>query len=213
MKTYKIHSKRSEKEINYIIVDQLDSLIWAANLAAIELHVTLSRFNSHENPDLLLFDIDPEPPANFNNAIEVTLTLKEQLDDLGLKTFVKTSGKKGLHVVVPIVPIYTFKQTREYVHEIGKYLAKKSNLIVSEFSQTKEPGKVFIDYMQNNSGRTMICPYSLRATPSATVSTPLSWQDLREKINPEAYTIHTVVKNQENPWKDIFQNPQRLEVL
>jgi bifunctional non-homologous end joining protein LigD len=86
---------------------------------------------------------------------------------------VKTSGKKGLHILLPIAREYTFVQTREFVHQIGKYLARESQIVVSEFSKLKKPGTVYIDYMQNSHGRTMVCPYSLRATSQATVSMPL----------------------------------------
>ena len=212
VETFNWDSKTTEKEINYIVCSNLDTLIWLANLAAIEIHTTLSKISSYENPDLILFDIDPEPPANFDDAIAVGLLLKEQLDALSLKSYVKTSGKKGLHVVIPIMPLYSFKQTREYVHQIGKYLVGKSDLIVSEFSQTKEPGKVFIDFMQNHAGRTMICPYGLRANENATVSIPLEWQKLKKKIKPEDYNIFSVKKIKDNPWENIFEEKQKLEV-
>jgi len=210
--TFKWASVTSEKQINYIVGNGLDTLIWLANLAAIEIHTTLSNTNNYEKPDLILFDIDPELPATFNDAREVGLLLKEQLDALSLRSFVKTSGQKGLHVVIPIMPLYSFKQAREYVHQIGKYLVGKSDLIVSEFSQTKEPGKVFIDFMQNRSGRTMICPYSLRANENATVSLPLEWQKLKKKIKPEDFNIFSVKKIEENPWENLFEEKQKLEV-
>lgn len=210
--TFNRTSKTSEKGINYILCTDLDTLIWLANLAAIEIHTTLSTINYYENPDLILFDIDPELPATFNDAIEVSLLLKEQLDALSLRSYIKTSGKKGLHVVIPVLPLYSYKQTREYVHQIGRYLVGQSDLIVSEFSQTKEPGKVFIDFMQNHAGRTMICPYSLRANENATVSIPLEWQELKKKLKPEDYNIFSVRKIEENPWENIFEERQKLEV-
>jgi len=138
--------------------------------------------------------------------------LKEILDALALRSFVKTSGKKGLHVVVPVIDGYTFEQTRSFVHRIAQGLAKKSEMVVSEFVAARKPGTVFIDYRQNSEGRTMVCPYSLRATPEASVSTPLSWGSVRKRIKPSDFTLLTLVKNEDNPWKGLFDDRQKLEV-
>jgi bifunctional non-homologous end joining protein LigD len=98
------------------------------------------------------------------------------------------------------------------VHKIGIELAKESEIVVSEFKDTKKPGKVFADYLQNSPGRTMVVPYSLRPTPTATVSTPLEWAEVKRGINPEEFTIFSVVKRNVNPWKDIFESRCKLEV-
>jgi bifunctional non-homologous end joining protein LigD len=183
-----------------------------ANLAAIEIHVVLAQADQFEKPDLILFDIDPEPPATFNDTVETALQLKKQLDNLNLKSYIKTSGKKGLHILIPITPQYTFAQTRNFVHQIGKQLAKQNPKIVSEFAKTKEKGTIFIDYLQNSHGRTMICPYSLRATPDATASTPLEWNQLNKQLKPEDLNITTVPKIKQEPWNDLFKHKQNLEV-
>jgi bifunctional non-homologous end joining protein LigD len=211
VKTFKKHSEAAEREINYVVCNDLDTLVWLANLAALELHMTLSKIDAFEKPDLMVFDIDPEPPASMNDTVAVTLTLKEKLDGLGLRSYVKTSGKKGLHILVPIVREYTFAQTREYVHQVGKYLARESPAVVSEVSQSKEPGTVYIDYRQNSHGRTMICPYSLRATPQATVSMPLDWSEVKKGLKPESFTLFTIAKSESNPWKGMLDGRQRLE--
>jgi bifunctional non-homologous end joining protein LigD len=205
-------SETANREINYLICNDLDTLIWIANMASIEIHMTLGQADSFENPDLVFFDIDPEPPANFDNVIEVGLLLKEKLESLGLKSYVKTSGKTGLHVVLPIIAKYSFRQTREFVHQIGKHMARESPLVVSEFSRTKKPGTILLDYLQNSHGKTMICPYSLRATSTATVSTPLDWLEVKKGLKPDELNIFTVVKRENNPWKDLIENRQKLEV-
>jgi len=212
VETYRKYAETSEREISYIVCNSLDTLIWLANLAALEIHMTLSRTDSFENPDLVLFDVDPEPPAGPSEVAEVALLLKEKLDTLGLKSYVKTSGKKGLHIVVPIVDGYTFEQTREFVHHVAKDLAKESKIVVSEFARSKEQGKVFIDYRQNSHGRTMVCPYSLRAVPQATVSVPLSWADVEKRLKPTEFTLFTVVKIKDNPWEGLLDNRQKLGV-
>ncbi len=212
VKTFRRYSETAQREINYVVGNGLDTLIWLANLAALEINITLSRADYYENPDFVLFDIDPEPPAGFDDAVETALLLKEKLDALGFRGYVKTSGKKGLHVVIPIVEGYTFKQTREFVHLFGKHLARESDLVVSEFSQSQEPGTVFVDYMQNVAGKTMICPYSLRAEESAPVSTPLEWRELGKGLRPEDYNIFTVLTREKDPWAKMLGDRQKLEV-
>ena len=212
VKVFKRYSETAQRELAYILCNDLDTLIWLANLAALEIHVTLSKAESFESPDLVLFDIDPEPPASFNDAIDVALLLKEKLDALSLHSYVKTSGMKGLHVVIPVSGGYTFRQTREFVHRIGQELAKESEIIVSEFSQSRDAGTVFVDYLQNAHGRTMICPYSLRASSQATVSTPLDWKDVKKGLKPQDFTLFTVVKHEKNPWEGLLTDRQRLEV-
>jgi bifunctional non-homologous end joining protein LigD len=211
VKTFRKYSETARREVNYVVCKDLDTLVWLANLAALELHMALSRTDLLEQPDLVLFDIDPEPPAMFDDAMDVALLLKEKLVSLGLRSYVKTSGKKGLHVVIPVIREYTFKQTREFVHQIGRYMAKESKLIVSEFTNSRDPGTVFVDCLQNSQGRTMICPYSLRATPQATVSTPLEWRDVKKGLKPENLNITTVAKIRKDPWKDLFAHSQSLE--
>jgi len=212
VKTLKSYSESAKREINYILCNDLDTLVWLANLAALEIHMTLAIKDSLDTPDLVLFDLDPEPPAGFAEAVEAAFLLKDKLDSLGLRAYAKTSGKKGLHIVVPIVQAYTFQQTREFVHMIGKYLARDSNILVSELSKSKEPGTVYIDYLQNSHGRTMICPYSLRATPRATVSTPLDWADLKKDIRPEKFNLLRVVKIRKKPWRRMLEDRQSLEM-
>jgi len=212
VKTVKIYSETAKRDVNYILCNDLDTLIWLANLATIEIHMPFSKADSREKPDFVFFDIDPEPPVAYEEAATITLLLKEKLDKLGLKSYVKTSGKKGLHVLIPILREYTFRDTRAFVHEIGQQLAKENEIVVSEYSETKKPGKVFVDYLQNSHGRTMVCPYSLRVTPEATVSTPLDWAEVKKGIKPAEFNILSVVKREKDPWKGILENKQRLKV-
>ncbi|MCL4429584.1 MAG: non-homologous end-joining DNA ligase [Chloroflexi bacterium] len=207
-----IYSQTSKRDVNYIVCNDLDTLIWLANMAALEIHMPFSKIDALDTPDLLFFDVDPEPPATLGDAAEVALLLKDKLVDLGLTPYVKTSGKKGLHVVIPIEPEHPFEKARAFVHEIGIELAKESDLVVSEFKDTKKPGKVFADYLQNSPLRTMVVPYSLRPTADATVSAPLEWSEVKKGINPTDYNIFSVVKRTSNPWKDIFEKRCKLEI-
>lgn len=212
VKTFRRYSETADRDVNYIVCNDLDTLIWLANLAAIEINMPLSRIGSYESPDMAFFDIDPEPPASFIDGVNAAFLLKEVLDAIPLRSYVKTSGKKGLHVVVPVVPGYQFSQTREFVHRIGRELERKSGSIVAEFPRSREPGTVFIDYLQNTAGKTMIAPYSLRATDHATVSTPVTWEELKLAGGPEDFNITTVMERREDPWKGIFKDAQRLVI-
>jgi bifunctional non-homologous end joining protein LigD len=209
VKTFRKYSVRA-REINYIVCNDLDTLIWLANLAALEIHITLSQTDSFEKPDLIVFDLDPKPPAGYDEASEVAALLKQKLDSVGLKSYVKTSGKKGLHVLFPLIKDYTFKQNRDFVQRIGESVKKETDMIVNERSKSDTSGKVYIDYVQNSHGRTMICPYSLRATPQATVSMPLSWDEVKKGLNPENLNLFTATKIEENPWKGMMENNQKL---
>ena len=208
--TVTFYSETAKRDVNYVLCNDLDTLIWLANIAAIEIHTPFSKADSREKPDMVFFDIDPEPPATCKEAITVALLLKEKLDDLGIESYVKTSGKKGLHVLFPIVPEHSFQETRTFVHKIGQQLATEHQLVVSEFKETKKPGKVFVDYLQNSHGRTMVAPYSLRAVPDINVSTPLEWSEVRKGLKPTEFNIFTVVKRKKDPWKEIFDKKQRL---
>jgi bifunctional non-homologous end joining protein LigD len=207
-----IYSPSAKRDVHYIVCNDLDTLIWLANLAALEIHMPFSTIYNLEKPDLLFFDVDPEPPATLSDAAEVSLLLKDKLCDMGLTPFIKTSGKKGLHVIIPIIPEHSFEKVRAFVHKIGIDLAKESDIVVSEFKDTKKPGKVFADYLQNSPLRTMVIPYSLRPAPQATVSTPLEWSEIKKGINPSDFTIFNVIKRKENPWKIIFEKKCKLEI-
>jgi bifunctional non-homologous end joining protein LigD len=212
VKTFTRYSETAQRPVHYVVCNNLDTLLWLANLAALELHVPLSRMDRFERPDLVLFDIDPNPPANTDNAVEAALLIKEKLDSVGLRSYVKTSGKRGLHVVIPIVREYTFKQTREFVHQIAKRLTRESPIIISELQKMKPPGTVYIDYLQNAHGKTMACPYSLRAVPRAAVSTPLDWKEVKKGLKPEEFTLIKTMNTTSNTWGKLFADKQRLEV-
>ena len=203
-------SETAGRDVHFVLCNNLDTLIWIANLASLEIHTTLSTATSYTSPDLLLFDIDPEPPLTFDDVIDVAHRVREHLEDSGIRPFVKTSGKKGVHIVVPLVAGYPFSAVRDFAHGIGKEIARDTPRVVSEFSRSRDAGTVFIDYLQNAHGKTMAAPYSLRATPGATVSAPLRWEELRQGVRPEDFNIKTVLSRDEDPWRDIFEDRQKI---
>jgi bifunctional non-homologous end joining protein LigD len=204
------HTKTADREVHFVLCNNLDTLIWLANLASLELHVTLSTAATYDSPDLLLFDIDPEPPLLFDDTIDVALIVHERLEEAGIRSYVKTSGKKGLHIVVPLKAGYRFDEIRAFAHSMGKTIARDTPHVVAEFPHSQDPGTIFIDYLQNAHGKTIAAPYSLRATDAATVSAPLSWAELKHGIHPEDFNIRTILSGNEDPWRDIFDNRQTI---
>ena len=211
VETFTKYSSSSERDTEYVVCNDLDTLLWLANLAAIELHMPLSRIPETGRPDLVLFDVDPEPPAGLGEAVQAAYSLKDRLNEGGFRGYVKTSGKKGLHVVIPVKPVHGFRDTATFVHRIGSELSEGSSLVVSERSQTAIPGTVLIDYPQNSERSTMVAPYSLRPTREATVSTPLEWDELAD-IRPFDWNIYNVVKRTKKPWADLWSDPQTLDI-
>jgi bifunctional non-homologous end joining protein LigD len=207
------YSKTADREVHFVLCNNLDTLIWLANLASLELHVTLSSAATYDSPDLLLFDIDPEPPLSFDDTIDVAHVVHERLEETGMRSYVKTSGKKGLHIVVPLKAGHRFEEVRTYAHSLGKKIARDTPGVVSEFPHSQDPGTIFIDYLQNAHGKTMAAPYSLRATDRATVSAPLTWEELKRGVRPEDFNIRTMIsgsKGSNDPWRDIFDNRQTI---
>ncbi|HUH79004.1 MAG TPA: non-homologous end-joining DNA ligase [Methanoregula sp.] len=203
-------SETADRDVHFVVCNNLDTLIWLANLASLEIHVTLSTAARYDSPDFLLFDIDPEPPLTFDAVVEVAHVVRGHLTDLGLSPSVKTSGKKGLHIVAPLVPGYRFGEVRDFVHDLGKEIAKEIPWVVSEFPRSRDAGTVFVDYLQNARGKTMAAPYSLRATPLANVSLPLRWDQLKKGVRPEDFNIRTVLPGSEDPWRRILEDRQKI---
>ncbi len=193
------YSETADRDVHFVLCNNLDTLIWLANLASLELHISLSKAGDYTSPDLLLFDIDPEPPLTFDDVVGVAHIVKGHLEDAGIRSYVKTSGKKGVHILVPLLAGYRFEQVREFAHRIGRKIAKDTPHVVSEFPHSQDPGTIFIDYLQNAHGKTMAAPYSLRGTPGATVSAPVRWEDLKPGIRAEDFNIRTIVPGTRDP--------------
>jgi bifunctional non-homologous end joining protein LigD len=208
--TFTRRSETAGRDVHFVLCNNLDTLIWIANLASIEIHTTLSTTAAYDTPDILLFDIDPEPPLTFDDVIDVARVVRSHLEDRGLRPYVKTSGKKGVHIVVPLVSGSPFSLVRDFAHGIGREIARDTPRVVSEFPHSRDRGTVFIDYLQNAHGKTMAAPYSLRATPGATVSAPVRWEELQKGVRSEDFNLKTVISRAEDPWRDIFEDRQKI---
>jgi len=180
VKTTKVPSKREEGHIDYCVLSGLPALVWAANLADLELHTFLHRAPAITRPTMLAFDLDPGAPADIVQCCEVGLWVKALFDELGLKSFPKTSGSKGLQVFVPLNTATTYDKTKEFAHAIALRIEREHpERVVSRMQKALRKGKVLIDWSQNDDHKTTICVYSLRARAQPTVSTPVTWEEVQ----------------------------------
>ena len=165
--------------MNYCLAQDLPTLVWAANLADLELHTSLSRKNSIKRPTMMVFDLDPGAPADIVQCCQVGLWLRDLLAGMKLKSFAKTSGSKGLQVYVPLNTAVTYDRTKDLSRALAQYLEHQhADLVTSNMSKAVRKGKVFVDWSQNDEHKTTICVYSLRAREEPTVSTPVTWDEL-----------------------------------
>jgi bifunctional non-homologous end joining protein LigD len=167
------------RKIDFCVIDDLPTLVWAANLADLELHTSLSLVDDVERPTMVVFDLDPGAPATIVECAEVALELRELLDGLGLESFAKTSGSKGLHFYIPLNTAVTYEETKPFAHALAKVMEKHHpEAVTSVMKKERRKGKVFIDWSQNNDFKTTVCVYSLRARELPTVATPVTWEEV-----------------------------------
>lgn len=178
IKTTKV-PRSDGSDINYCLMNGLPALVWAANLADLELHTFLHKAPRVERPTALALDLDPGPPADVLNCSFVALRLKAILDTLGLESFAKTSGSKGLQVYVPLNSPVTYDATKAFAHALAVKMEKDHpELVVSKMQKSLRGGKVFVDWSQNDDHKTTVNVYSLRAKDRPTVSTPVTWAEV-----------------------------------
>jgi bifunctional non-homologous end joining protein LigD len=185
IKTFAVPRRGRTGHIDYLLINDLPSLMWASNMNNIELHVFLAKAPKIEQPTMMLFDLDPGEPAGIRECAQVALRLKEALDALGLQSLLKRSGGKGLHVAVPLNTPVSYEQTGPFAKSLAEWLERAHpELVVSEMAKAVRKGKVFIDWSQNADFKTTVCVYSLRAKgDSPTVSFPLDWIRIAEAEN------------------------------
>ena len=179
VRTQNMYTFRSGKDVDAVLIDGVASLVWAANAAAIELHPYLGTTDDLRRPTAVVFDLDPGMPATLVDASRVALSLRTVLDDLGLVSFPKTSGGKGLHVYVPLNTPHTYDRTKAFAHAIARQLARdQPGAVVDVMARARRGGKVFVDWSQNDAGKSTIAPYSLRGLWYPTASVPVTWDEV-----------------------------------
>lgn len=203
-------STKNRDTVDYIVVEELPTLVFLANLAALELHVPQWRVPSTSSrqrartpqTDLIVFDLDPGPPATIVECCEVALLLRSMLASDGLTPLAKTSGSKGMQVSAP-VDVDDPELTSGYAHSVARRLeSQRPDLVVSRMAKALRPNKILVDWSQNNPAKTTVAPYSLRARPNPTVSTPLRWDEV-ESGEPLSFTADEVL-DRVDEYGDLF---------
>jgi bifunctional non-homologous end joining protein LigD len=203
--TVPIWSPGNGRDINFTVVNSLPTLLWAANLADLELHTSLARAKSPRRPTTMVFDLDPGPPATIVECCEVALMIRERLGRNGLQCFPKTSGSKGLQLYVPLNTPVDYDATKGFARDLARTMeAEHTDLVVSNMRKELRTGRVLMDWSQNDYRKTTVCVYSLRARSHPTVSTPLQWDEV------EATTGHRDPERLVFDWAAVLDRVERL---
>ena len=211
-----MRSAAVSEDLEQCVLDDLPSLVWAANMAALELHTPQARVSSPDCPDSMVFDLDPGPGAGILDCCRVGLDLRGLLAELGLESVVKTSGSKGLHLAVPLHTDTTDDHTKEFARAAGQLLAKREpDRVTVVMKKEQRPGKVFVDWSQNDEHKTTVCAYSLRGKERPMVSTPVSWDEVSDTLDakdPDALTFEAGdVLERVEPLGDLYEANLELE--
>ena len=181
--TARIPIRSDGRSVNFCLAEDLPTLVWTANLADLELHTSLARAAAITRPTMMVFDLDPGAPAAVLECARVALALRDLLAPLGVESWVKTSGSKGLQVYVPLNVETSYAQTKPFALAVAQLLERDHpELVVSRMRKDLREGKVFVDWSQNDEHKTTVCVYSLRAKAHPMVSTPLAWDEVEEAL-------------------------------
>jgi len=190
VRTAPIWSEGNQRNVNYILANDLPTLVWMANLAAIELHPSLSLAKDITSPRSMVFDLDPGPPANIVQCCQVGMWLREIFEHFGLQSFPKTSGSKGLQIYVPLNSPTSYEVTKPFAHALARLLENEHReVVVSDMKKELRVGKIFVDWSQNDQHKTTVGVYSLRAREHPTVSTPVKWEEVEQALKKKDATL------------------------
>ena len=216
VKTAPIWSEGNNRYVNYILPNDLPTLVWVANLASIELHPSLSLAKDIDCPTMMVFDLDPGPPANVVQCSQVAIWLRTIFDHFGLRSFPKTSGSKGLQIYVPLHTPTSYDVTKPFAHAIARLLEDEHrDLVVSDMKKTLRVGKVLVDWSQNDEHKTTVSVYSLRAREHPTVSTPVAWEEVELALKKKDASLLVFeakqVLNRVDKMGDLFEPVRTLK--
>jgi bifunctional non-homologous end joining protein LigD len=201
--------------VQYLTIQSQESLIALVQMGVLEIHTWGARADRSERPDLLVFDIDPHEQVPWKTVIHGAHTLRALLNELGLVSFVKATGGKGLHVVVPITRRHTWPEVKTFTRAVADAMVQfDHSLYTASISKKSRPGKMYIDYVRNSEGATAVAPYSTRARPGAPVAVPLDWDEVDELASPNYFTIKNIHERLEqlnhDPWEKLFSRRQTI---
>jgi len=206
--------KEKEGTGDYLTIDNAEGLIGLAQMGVLEVHPWGSRADDVDKPDRLIFDFDPAPDVPFTWVIEAALAMRERLNALGLESFLKTTGGKGLHVVAPFKREHDWPTVKEFARAVATATAAESDRYVTVMTKAKRTGKIFIDFFRNDRGATAVAPYSTRARAGAPVATPLDWREATPALSPGHFTVETMPRRlaqlAEDPWAGMLTSKQAI---
>jgi bifunctional non-homologous end joining protein LigD len=207
--------REKTKTEKYVIADDAAGLISLAQVAALEIHAWGSRADKLEQPDRLIFDLDPDPRVSWNRVVQAAQEVRRFLEDLGLESFVKTTGGKGLHLVVPVTRGLEWDDVHGFCKGVADLIVHADpSRFTANMAKAARVGKIYIDYVRNGRGATAIVPYSTRARPGATVSTPLTWDELDARVHSDRYTVKNILQRlaalKRDPWEGFAAMRQGL---
>ncbi len=205
--------RKGSSHQDMIICNDKAAIAYLANQAVLTWHIWLSTTDNLENPDKMIFDLDPSN-KDFSQVKEAARTIKKKLDSINLRSFLMTTGGKGLHIVIPIKPEHHFDKVRSFAKKLAQNVVSENpDGFTLEHRISKREGKIFIDYLRNAYAQTAVAPYSLRAKESAPIATPIGWDELSRLKSSQQYNIKNIFRRlnrKKDPWKDINRLRQKL---
>lgn len=202
--------------VKHLVADSRDALRWLAQMSVLTIHMWHSRAETLDQPDWMLFDLDPAKGKGIEQAIDAALVVRKLLDQLGLPGVPKTSGKRGIHVFVPLAKGHTYEQMHDFACSLAAAVASKVPGITVERSLSKRRGRLYLDCEQNAYGKTVVAPYSLRAADGAPVSAPLKWSEITRKLDPSRFNLRTMPRRLDKVgdlFEEVFRNRAKLPAL
>lgn len=199
----------------YLYIEDVAGLIAMVQMGVLEMHPWGVTVAEPDKPDRIIFDLDPDEGLGFREVVEAAREVRERLAETGLRSFVKTTGGKGLHVVAPIEPVTEWKQAKAFAKDLSDRMAADApEKYLARISKAERVGRIFIDYLRNDPTSTAVAPYSTRSRPGAPVATPLEWEELDGKLDPAAFTLRTapgrIAAQRADPWAEMGSVRQRL---
>lgn len=203
---------------SFLTLDSSEGLLSLSQMGAFELHAWGSNAGRVEKPDQIIMDFDPGLGTKWGQVVQAAKDLKEILDDLNLKSYVKLTGRKGLHVHIPVAPLYSWDQIKNFAKTLGRELVHRNNKAYTiSPSPRRRKNKIYIDYLRNSRGATAAIPYSLRASELSSVAMPISWHELSKIKSSNQFTLEKAYeflkRRKVDPWKDYFKKPQKISIL
>ncbi|MGE5537078.1 MAG: DNA ligase D [Gemmatimonas sp.] len=210
--------REKNKTEDYVVIDDLRGLIELVQFGSLELNPWGATTRHIENPDRLILDLDPDPSVSWEAVIAAMQEVREALETVGLESFPKTTGGKGLHVTIPIEPRHPWPVAKEFARTFAEFLARRApDRYTTNMSKAARKGRIFIDYLRNDRGATAVAPYSTRARKGGAIATPISWREVTPKLDPSSFTAESVVarlkKPRADPWDGFFDVRQRIDEL